>query len=46
MRRKSGGDERVVVGTSTGLDRLDTLGIDRRVEEMLPSLARREMRVL
>lgn len=36
----------MILGISASLDSLDTLGINRRVEEVLPSLARSEVRVL
>ena len=45
MCRDPGGDERTV-GTHAHLDGFDAIGIDCRVEEVLPGILRRQMRVL
>lgn len=46
MGGQLGRNERVVTGMGPRADRIDTISFNRWVEEMLPSLAGREMRML
>jgi hypothetical protein len=46
VSRDLGRNERMILGIGASLDGLDTLEVNRGVEEVLPSLTRSEVRVL